>query len=59
MWSASRTGATSTAVEAPSAHRPGPMRQAFFPWPIGPGRCETSENSVTANFGEFLFHALR
>src|SRR5215203_5997999 len=20
-------------------HSPGPMRQAFFPWPIGPGRC--------------------
>jgi hypothetical protein len=30
MWSESRTGATSTAAEAPSPHRPGPMRQAFL-----------------------------
>jgi hypothetical protein len=25
MWSESHTGATSTAAEAPSAHRPGPI----------------------------------
>jgi hypothetical protein len=25
MWSESRTGATSTAAEAPSPHRPGPI----------------------------------
>jgi hypothetical protein len=52
MWSESRTGATSTAAEAPSPHRPGPIGHGKKACRIGLGRCGTSENSVNAKFAE-------
>jgi hypothetical protein len=59
MWSESRTGATSTAAEAPSPHRPDPIGHGKKACRIGLGRCGTSENSIMAKFAEFHFHALR
>ena len=55
MWSESRTGATSTAAEAPSPHRPGPIGHGKKVCRIGPGQCGTSENSVLAKSAAFSF----
>ena len=55
MWSESRTGATSTAAEAPSPHRPGPIGHGKKACRIGPGLCGTSENTGKAKFREFHF----